>query len=143
MITRIHDPLLCLTVSITLREKPLALTGARRIIADLADSAGGLAEIAPSSTAVSVVGDMNGEADSIEGDDDGIILNGLTEVNLFEGLTTGKYISCIVYPVIIKLDTRPFVRFKDGKAQSSFHSIGPHHTPTVFLAGSSRIYSCR
>lgn len=91
MITRIVDPLLCLTVSITLREKPLPFTPARRMIAELIDAAGGIPEVAAStSTAVSPTREVNGK-ESTDDEEDNLVLTGLSEVNLLEGLTAGRH----------------------------------------------------
>ena len=41
MITKVPDPLLCITVSTTLRHKPYSMTGPRKTLAALIDAAGG------------------------------------------------------------------------------------------------------
>ncbi|THH31398.1 hypothetical protein EUX98_g2797 [Antrodiella citrinella] len=83
MTTTVQDPLLCLTVSSTLREKPLAITSARKPLQALLDAAGGL----PTPVLASSPTRLNGE------DDDEykqIDITGLDEVNLLDGLTLGS-----------------------------------------------------
>ncbi|TFY61753.1 hypothetical protein EVG20_g6945, partial [Dentipellis fragilis] len=70
----VSDPLLCLTVSTTLREKPVQVTPARKPLAALIAAAGGFPA---EPTAGMSLGD---------GDDDQRRPNGLDEVNLLEGL---------------------------------------------------------
>ncbi|KAL7284913.1 hypothetical protein ACG7TL_000001 [Trametes sanguinea] len=87
MVTKVSDPLLCITVSTTLRNKPLAITPPRKTLAAMIDAAGGLNS--PSARLVSPV-KANGALDenASEGDDDEV-LAGLEEVNLLEGLSAG------------------------------------------------------
>ncbi|KAI0074410.1 hypothetical protein K474DRAFT_1647966 [Panus rudis PR-1116 ss-1] len=75
MMIKVPDPLLCLTVSTTLREKPLAVTPPRRAIMALLEAAG---EVPAKKEPVTPVIKVNGE------DDDESL--GLEEVNLFDGL---------------------------------------------------------
>ncbi|ETW87585.1 hypothetical protein HETIRDRAFT_448069 [Heterobasidion irregulare TC 32-1] len=74
----LHDPLLCLTVSMTLREKPVFVTPARKHLATLIAAAGGL----PKTPAV-----LNGADDD---DDEPRKQTGLDEVNLLGGLLSGS-----------------------------------------------------
>ncbi|TCD67303.1 hypothetical protein EIP91_000273 [Steccherinum ochraceum] len=82
MTTKVPDPLLCLTVSTTLREKPLAVTAARKPLQALIDAAGGL----PTPALVSSPTRLNGEDDEYERID----VTGLEEVNLLDGLAIGS-----------------------------------------------------
>ena len=75
--TRVPDPLLCLTVSITLRDKPLAITPARRPIFDLA--AAGPDAQTPTQQGTRVPSPL--------GFND--FLSDLEEVNLLEALSSG------------------------------------------------------
>ncbi|KAI0371337.1 hypothetical protein BV20DRAFT_965535 [Pilatotrama ljubarskyi] len=84
MLTKVPDPLLCITVSTTLRHKPLAITPARQTLALLIDEAGGL----KSATISSPVKANGTDQQSSESDEDEI-LSGLEEVNLLEGLSAG------------------------------------------------------
>ncbi|KDQ55571.1 hypothetical protein JAAARDRAFT_195423 [Jaapia argillacea MUCL 33604] len=79
----LRQPLLCLTVSITLRDKPLDTTRARQPLADLINAAGGL----PSLPERSPTPKENGEAD--QEDRRKSIPTGLGEVNLLAGLAAG------------------------------------------------------
>ena len=79
----LHDPLLCLTVSTTLREKPVSVTPARKHLATLIAAAGGL----PKTPAV-----LNG-AD--EDEDEPRKQTGLDEVNLLGGLLSGERASVL------------------------------------------------
>ncbi|KAH9892416.1 TRAPP trafficking subunit Trs65-domain-containing protein [Cubamyces lactineus] len=83
MLTKVPDPLLCITVSTTLRNKPLAITPARQTLATMIDSAGGL-----KSASIPSPAKANGAPDQHESDDDEV-LSGLQEVNLLEGLSAG------------------------------------------------------
>ncbi|GJE92801.1 hypothetical protein PsYK624_089580 [Phanerochaete sordida] len=73
--TRFADPLLCLTVSTTLREKPVPVTSARKVLTALIEACGELDVNDPTTPLVKVPG----------GDDD--VLHGLEEVNLLDGLS--------------------------------------------------------
>ena len=79
-----NDPLLCLTVSTTLREKLAPLTGPRQRLAELIDAAGGL----PSDPLTPITPKRNKE-----GQDDEDELSGLEEVNLLGGLSSGTILS--------------------------------------------------
>ncbi|PCH35941.1 hypothetical protein WOLCODRAFT_126429 [Wolfiporia cocos MD-104 SS10] len=81
MTTKFADPLLSLTVSTTLREKPLPITPPRRALAALIDAAGGIA-LDPTSP-VRPNGPEDDSANNAEDDD---TLAGFVEVNLLEGL---------------------------------------------------------
>ena len=78
MATKVADPLLCLTVSTTLREKPVPVTQPREALAALIEAAGGLPEPIP--------GTPSGAAE----DGDGADRTGFEEVNLLEGLAIGE-----------------------------------------------------
>jgi hypothetical protein len=73
----ILEPLLSLTVSATLRDKPLEMTAARRVLAQLIQTAGGLP---------SVIGDPK---TPIEGGENEEPSTGLEEVNLLGALAAG------------------------------------------------------
>lgn len=81
MATKEDDPLLCLTVSTTLRPKPLTMTPAREPLALLLEAAGGLSTTVDPTTPTNV----NGEDD----EDESIDVIGLDEVNLLENLSLG------------------------------------------------------
>ena len=93
MVTKVSDPLLCITVSTTLRSKPLAVTPPRKALAALIDTVGGL-----NSELISSPVKENGvDRDESHSDDDDIV-SGLQEVNLLEGLATGNgllFLRCI------------------------------------------------
>ena len=78
MATKVADPLLCLTVSTTLREKPVPVTQPREALAALIDAAGGLPEPIP------------GTPSGLAEDGDGADRTGFEEVNLLEGLAIGE-----------------------------------------------------
>ncbi|PIL28002.1 hypothetical protein GSI_09853 [Ganoderma sinense ZZ0214-1] len=87
MITKVPDPLLCITVSTTLRNKPLAVTPPRKALAALIDAVEGLKPEHVTSPAKE-----NGvDRDALHGDEDDEddIVSGLQEVNLLEGLAAG------------------------------------------------------
>jgi hypothetical protein len=73
------DPLLCLTVSVTLRDKPAESTPARRSLDALISAAGGLPDIRPKSL------EPREDAEEESSDE----LTGLEEINLLEGLSAG------------------------------------------------------
>jgi hypothetical protein len=75
-----EEPLLCLTVSATLREKPIPLTGPRQRLADLITAAGNVS-LDPASP-LTPIGD-DGRDPSEE------LVRGLEEVNLFGGIASG------------------------------------------------------
>ncbi|KAI0663675.1 TRAPP trafficking subunit Trs65-domain-containing protein [Cubamyces menziesii] len=87
MLTKVPDPLLCITVSTTLRNKPLAITPARQTLATMIDAAGGL-----KSASIPSPAKANGAPDQHESDDEEV-LPGLQEVNLLEGLSAGPTFS--------------------------------------------------
>ncbi|KAK7692136.1 hypothetical protein QCA50_003755 [Cerrena zonata] len=78
MPTKVPDPLLCLTISTTLREKPLAFTAARQSLLALIEAAGGLPTEREPGTPLTIK--INGD------DDEKADITGLEEVNLLEGL---------------------------------------------------------
>ena len=88
MITKVPDPLLCITVSTTLRHKPLAMTAPRKALAALIDASGGLKSAADVTSPVK----SNGFAqdDHASDSDESEILSGLQEINLLDGLAKGK-----------------------------------------------------
>ena len=75
-----RDPLLCLTASITIRERPVPMTPARAVLASMLMEAGGLPESQPSAPMVS----FNDEIDKS--------YHLLDEVNLLCGLSSGTHI---------------------------------------------------
>jgi hypothetical protein len=82
-----RDPLLCLTASITIRERPVPMTPARAVLASMVMEAGGLPESRPSVPMVS----FDDEIDKS--------YHGLDEVNLLWGLSSGTHVfsSLIVF----------------------------------------------
>ncbi len=86
MIIKVSDPLLCITVSTTLRNRPLAVTAPRKTLAALIDAAGGLNNISSPLKSNGVTEDAH-SSDS----DDAEILTGLQEVNLLDGLARGTF----------------------------------------------------
>lgn len=103
MLTKVPDPLLCITVSTTLRNKPLAITPARQTLATMIDSAGGL-----KSASIPSPAKANGAPDQHESDDDEV-LSGLQEVNLLEGLSAGG-LYCTIYIISSHTFIRPHLR---------------------------------
>ncbi|KAI0743068.1 TRAPP trafficking subunit Trs65-domain-containing protein [Daedaleopsis nitida] len=87
MVTKTPDPLLSITVSTTLRNKPLAMTAPRKTLATMIDSVGGLKSTADVTSPVKSNGITEGNDPSESDEDD--ILSGLQEVNLLEGLAKG------------------------------------------------------
>lgn len=77
-----EDPLLCLTVSTTLREKPIPLTGPRQRLADLIAAAGSV-PLDPASPLTPIQG-LGEDKGSIEE-----LARGLEEVNLLSGIASG------------------------------------------------------
>jgi hypothetical protein len=75
----IRDPLLCLTASITVREKPIPVTPARAVISTMYKEAGGQLPL-PKSAHMETFNDPR-EIDST--------YDGLDEVNLLEALSSG------------------------------------------------------
>jgi hypothetical protein len=75
--------LLCLTTSITIREKPVPMTPARAVLASMLMKAGGLPELQPPTTMLSF------------NDEIGKSYHGLDEVNLLWGLSSGT--SCLLF----------------------------------------------
>jgi len=79
----VTDPLLCLTVAVTLREKPLALNQSKHPLAMFFASTGGVpAETAPPSPT-----SVNADLPEVPEEEE---LGGLEEVNLLEGLSAGN-----------------------------------------------------
>ncbi|GBE80412.1 hypothetical protein SCP_0301270 [Sparassis crispa] len=85
MATKIPDPLLCLTVSATLREKPLAMTPSRHALAALIDTVGGLPNVLGQVMSPSKANGPDTEGNT-EDDGDDVHLYGLEEINLLENL---------------------------------------------------------
>jgi hypothetical protein len=79
-----EDPLLCLTVSATLREKPIPLTGPRQRLADLIAEAGNV-----SFDPASPLTPIRGPDDDKDPPED--LVRGLEEVNLFGGIASGVW----------------------------------------------------
>lgn len=77
----VRDPLLCLTASITVRERPVPMTPARAALAAMLMEAGGF----PESQASAPMESFNDETDKS--------YHGLDEVNLLWGLSSGTHIS--------------------------------------------------
>lgn len=73
--TSVPDPLLCLTVSVTLREKPVPVTLAREALAALIEACEDLSLADPSTPL------------RLSGNEDDDVLAGMEEVNLLEGLS--------------------------------------------------------
>lgn len=82
-----EDPLLCLTVSITLREKSIPLSGPRQRLADLVVAAGNIS-LDPASPLTPTRGPYDDEDPADE------LARGLEEVNLLGGIASGRSSSC-------------------------------------------------
>ncbi|CAE6490467.1 unnamed protein product [Rhizoctonia solani] len=80
---RMQDPVLCLTVSATLRDKPMFSTPQREELIELFKSAGGVYQVVKSKPKHN--GSVPPKGQEVEDD----IMYGLEEVNLLEGLTDG------------------------------------------------------
>ncbi|KAG9127286.1 hypothetical protein FRC07_015044, partial [Ceratobasidium sp. 392] len=80
---RMQDPVLCLTASTTLRDKPMSETAQRKELIDLFKDAGGVYEVVKSKANGNVPPKDNADTDLED------VIYGLEEVNLFEGLTEG------------------------------------------------------
>ncbi|KEP55844.1 AMMECR 1 domain protein [Rhizoctonia solani 123E] len=78
---RMQDPVLCLTVSATLRDKPMLSTAQRGELIELFKSAGGVYQVVKSKP--------NGSVPPKDQEVQDDIMYGLEEVNLLEGLTDG------------------------------------------------------
>lgn len=76
-----EDPLLCLTVSATLREKPISLTGPRQRLADLILATGNVPSDPSSPLTPRGPDDDKDRADEL--------VSGLEEVNLLSGIASG------------------------------------------------------
>lgn len=81
-----QDPVLCLTASVTLRDKPMSATAQRQELIELFKSSGGVYKVVQAKSNGSVP-----PKDRDEDEDD--VLYGLEEVNLLEGLTEGTHYS--------------------------------------------------
>ena len=104
MITKTPDPLLAITVSTTLRSKPLALTQPRKALVELIDAVGGLKSGTERVMSPVVTNGVN--EDHLSDSDGEDILTGLQEVNLLEGLAAGA----ASIPAIISVATHPVIR---------------------------------
>lgn len=82
-----QDPVLCLTVSATLRDKPMSATSQRQELIELFKLSGGIYKVVQAKPNGSV------PPKDQDGDEDDVIY-GLEEVNLLEGLIDGTY-----YPI--------------------------------------------
>ncbi|KAH7344714.1 TRAPP trafficking subunit Trs65-domain-containing protein [Rhizoctonia solani] len=78
---RMQDPVLCLTVSATLRDKPMFSTPQREELIELFKSAGGVYQVVKSKSKPN--GSVPPKDQEVEDD----VMYGLEEVNLLEGLT--------------------------------------------------------
>lgn len=107
MPTKVPDPLLCLTVSATLRDKPVPVTPPRQSLAAMIEAAGGLASPI----------DAKSPGGTLENGDGSEDLTGLEEVNLFEGLTIGLSYTCTA--VKIRPDGAPGTTFSSDDPDSS------------------------
>lgn len=84
--TEFNDPLLCLTASVTLRDKPLTSSPQRRELFKLIESSGPLPPLLRSDASEQ---ESRNAAENDENED--YVGHGfLEEVNLLEGLTSGK-----------------------------------------------------
>ncbi|KAH8993508.1 TRAPP trafficking subunit Trs65-domain-containing protein [Lactarius akahatsu] len=86
-----HDPLLCLTASITVREKPLPMTPARSALAEMLLAAGGPPKSPASASAEPFTSAQ--EYDKF--------YHGLDEVNLLEGLSAAPSFSNAPLPLVL------------------------------------------
>jgi hypothetical protein len=75
-----RDPLLCLTTSITIRERPIPMTPARAVLTSMLMDVGGLPESEPFAPMMS----FDDEIDTS--------YHGLDEVNLLWGLSSGTHV---------------------------------------------------
>lgn len=78
---RMQDPVLCLTVSATLRDKPMSATPQRQELIELFKSSGGVFQVVKAKSN----GSVPPKDETVEDD----VLYSLQEVNLLEGLTDG------------------------------------------------------
>ncbi|KAI0065986.1 hypothetical protein BV25DRAFT_1989048 [Artomyces pyxidatus] len=120
----VRDPLLCLTISITLREKPVPVTAARTTLARLIAAAGGEPKTP-----------TKADDDRDDDDSDGEkYYNGLSEVNLLEGLSTAPTFANAPTPLTIPT-TRlgPKTRRNEFSLRStpSRNPTTPSETPTT------------
>ena len=83
-----EDPLLCLTVSATLREKPIPLMGPRQRLADLIAAVGNFSP-GPASPLTPIRGPDDDKDPAEE------LVRGLEEVNLLGGIASGGLLLCV------------------------------------------------
>jgi hypothetical protein len=77
-----QDPVLCLTASTTLRDKPVIATPQRQELIELFKSTGGVYKVVQTKPN----GNVPSKDEDVDEDD---LVYGLEEVNLLEGLTEG------------------------------------------------------
>lgn len=85
---RMQDPVLCLTVSATLRDKPMSTTPQRQELIELFKSSGGVYQVVKAKPN----GSVPPKDETVEDD----VLYSLEEVNLLEGLTDGMSLLAII-----------------------------------------------
>ena len=112
------DPLLCLTVSTTLREKPVTVTEARSpLVALLKAAQGSVPEDGPSTPAM--------QSSSSEDRFDSIVLE---EINLFDGLSPGQLLLYVSHAPCSPVWTSTDIRFVRLTLAASFDKTRFHRT---------------
>lgn len=112
-----NDPLLSLTVSATLREKPSPFTGPRQRLAELIDAVGGI----PSYPGTPITPLKDNTSNRNEDDDE---LAGLEEVNLLGGLSSGNVTNILTQDLSwTELSPAPTFRSEDLAIPST--RLGP------------------
>lgn len=91
------NPLLCLTVSTTLRAHALTMTPARKPLAALIEAAGGLGGNVDPGTPTNANGDDDDDDDD---DDEGVDITGLEEVNLLGNLSGGRFLHFLLTHIL-------------------------------------------
>lgn len=139
MATKFEDPLLSLTVSTTLREKPLPITPPRQAIAALLQEVGGSAD--PLDLLSPIKSALGPSAGSNDQEDDEDLLSGLEEINLLEGLQAGDelvYICQTRDAHRLSQSDRSYILPRGRcSAKASFHSPRLEDTPNGLCAPSS------
>ncbi|KAH9949090.1 TRAPP trafficking subunit Trs65-domain-containing protein [Amylocystis lapponica] len=126
MQTRVPDPLLCLTVSTTLRDKPLPETLPLQPLLALINDAGGFPHaLDHTPSAVKVNGTGNGVNQGVEGDKGDVHLSGLEEINLLSGLAAGPTFQSPSHPLNL-----PSTRLGSATRQSTFSLPSSNTTMT-------------